>query len=53
MENKRFVLKLRLANEGEYERAACICVFNNDFDKAIEILLAASKKSKISLFLKP
>ena len=36
----------RLTSEGEYERAACISIFHNDFDKAIEILSVASQNGK-------
>jgi hypothetical protein len=36
----------RLKDTGYFERAACISIFHNDFDKAIDILTLASKISK-------
>lgn len=39
----------QLEERKEYERAACICVFNKNLEKAIELLTTASKTSKIRL----
>lgn len=39
-------LSERLESNGEFERAACVCVFNNGIDRAIQILKNASKTSK-------
>jgi hypothetical protein len=36
----------RLKEHGEYERAACICVFNDDLQRAIEILISNKNSSK-------
>lgn len=38
-------LVAQLEAKKEYERAACICVFNKNMDKAIELLTTASKSS--------
>ena len=35
-----------LEQKKEFERAACICVFNKNLLKAIELLTTASKLSK-------
>ena len=38
-------LVARLAAQKEYERAACICVFNKDLKRAIEVLNSVDAKS--------
>lgn len=36
----------QLEERKEFERAACICAFNKNLPKAIELLTTASKNSK-------
>lgn len=36
---------------GEFERAACVCAFNRNLDKAIEVLTRASQSSDLNEYL--
>lgn len=60
--NRNFMLKLcgwgqweelvnQLKDTEDFERAACISIFHNDFDKAVDILTLASKINKSNEYL--